>query len=203
MRMARSPRPSARRPSGRSTWPGARSTVCARPSRSLADQASPALARRARVLFRLLTQKGRQPVTSSVRTMRAMRASGPNPASLTCETIPVPEPGPGELLIEVQATAVTADQLTWPESWPAIPCHDLSGGAGGHRPWSAGLAPGGEVYGLVGFDRPGAGAEYVTAPAAALAPKPSSIHYLAAAAVPLRALPPWQALHAHALLPPR
>ncbi len=66
-------------------------------------------------------------MTSSVRTIRAMRASGPNPASLTCETIPVPEPGPGELLIEVQATAVTADQLTWPESWPAIPCHDLSG----------------------------------------------------------------------------
>src|SRR5260370_40395373 len=134
MRMARLRRAGAGRPSGRSTWPGARSTVCARPSRSLADQASPALARRARVLFRLLTQKGRQPVTSSVRTIRAMRASGPNPASLTCETIPVPEPGPGELLIEVQATAVTADQLTWPESWPAIPCHDLSGVLAATRP---------------------------------------------------------------------
>jgi len=52
-------------------------------------------------------------VTSSVRTMRAMRASGPDPASLACETIPVPEPGPDELLVEVQATAVTADELTW------------------------------------------------------------------------------------------
>jgi hypothetical protein len=37
MRMAGSPRPSARRPSGRYTWPGAGSTVGARPSRSLAD----------------------------------------------------------------------------------------------------------------------------------------------------------------------
>ena len=66
-------------------------------------------------------------MTSSAHTMRAMRASGPDQASLTCETIPVPEPGPGELLVEVQATAVTADELSWPESWPAIPCHDLSG----------------------------------------------------------------------------
>ena len=32
---------SVRRPSGRSTWPGAASTVCARPGRSLADQARP------------------------------------------------------------------------------------------------------------------------------------------------------------------
>ena len=66
-------------------------------------------------------------MTSTVRTMRAMRAAGPDPASLACETIPVPEPEPGELLVAVQATAVTAGELTWPESWPAIPCHDLSG----------------------------------------------------------------------------
>jgi hypothetical protein len=41
VRMARSPRPSVRRPSGRSTWLGAGSTVGARPGRSLADQARP------------------------------------------------------------------------------------------------------------------------------------------------------------------
>ena len=108
-------------------------------------------------------------MTSSVRTMRAMRASGPDQASLTCETIPVPEPGPGELLVEVQATAVTADELTWPESWPAIPCHDLSGVVAAVGPGVEGWTPGDEVYGLVGFDRPGAAAEYVTTPAADLA----------------------------------
>src|SRR5215467_14011526 len=132
--------------------------------------------------------------------MRAVRASGPDPASLACETIPVPEPGPGELLVEVQATAVTADELTWPESWPAIPCHDLSGvvaaaGDGAHD-WRSGD----DVYGLVGFDRPGAAAEYVTAPAADLAPKPASVDHLTAAAVPLGALTAWQALHEHAQL---
>ncbi len=134
--------------------------------------------------------------------MRAMRASGPDPASLAYETIPVPEPGPGELLVEVQATAVTAGELTWPESWPAIPCHDLSGVVAAAGPGVEGWPAGGEVYGLVGFDRPGAAAEYVTAPAAELAPKPSSIDHLAAAAVPLGALTAWQALHEHARLQP-
>ena len=141
-------------------------------------------------------------MTSSVRTMRAMRASGVDPASLACETIPVPEPGPGELLVEVQATAVTAGELSWPDSWPAIPCHDLSGLVAATGPGVEGWVPGGEVYGLVGFDRPGAAAEYVTAPAAELAPKPSSIDHLAAAAVPLGALTAWQALHEHARLQP-
>ncbi len=141
-------------------------------------------------------------MTSSVRTMRAMRASGPDPASLACETIPVPEPGPGELLVEVQATAVTAGELTWPESWPAIPCHDLSGVVAAAGPGVEGWATGDEVYGLVAFDRPGAAAEYVTAPAAQLAPKPSAIDHLAAAAVPLGALTAWQALHEHARLQP-
>jgi NADPH:quinone reductase-like Zn-dependent oxidoreductase len=134
--------------------------------------------------------------------MRAMRASGPDPASLACETIPIPEPGPGELLVEVQATAVTAGELAWPESWPAIPCHDLSGVVTAAGPGAEGWPPGAEVYGLVGFDRPGAAAEYVTAPAAELAPKPSSIDHLAAAAVPLGALTAWQALHEHARLQP-
>jgi NADPH:quinone reductase-like Zn-dependent oxidoreductase len=141
-------------------------------------------------------------VTSSVRTMRAMRASGPDPAGLACETIPVPEPGPGELLVEVQATAVTAGELTWPESWPAIPCHDLSGVVAAAGPGAEGWAAGDEVYGLVGFDRPGAAADYVTAPAAELAPKPSSVDHLAAAAVPLGALTAWQALHEHARVQP-
>ena len=141
-------------------------------------------------------------MTSSARTMRAMRASGPDPAGLACETIPVPQPGPGELLVEVQATAVTAGELTWPESWPAIPCHDLSGVVTAAGPGVQDLPPGVEVYGLVGFDRPGAAAEYVTALAADLAPKPSAIDHLAAAAVPLGALTAWQALHEHARLQP-
>jgi len=141
-------------------------------------------------------------MTSPARTMHAMRATSPDPASLAGEMIPVPEPGPGELLVEVRATAVTAGELDWPETWPAIPCHDLSGVVAAAGPGVTGWQPGDEVYGLVGFDRPGAAAGYVVAPAADLAPKPAAVDHVQAAAVPLGALTAWQALHEHAQLQP-
>jgi NADPH:quinone reductase-like Zn-dependent oxidoreductase len=141
-------------------------------------------------------------VTTSARTMSAMRASSQDPASLTCETVPVPDPGPGELLVEVHATAVTAGELTWPESWPTIPCHDLSGVVAATGSGVTGWQPGDEVYGLIGFDRPGAAAEYAAAPAADLAAKPPGVSHVEAAAVPLGALTAWQALHEHARLRP-
>jgi NADPH:quinone reductase-like Zn-dependent oxidoreductase len=141
-------------------------------------------------------------VTTSARTMSAMCASSPDPASLTSETIPVPDPGPGEVLVEVHATAVTAGELSWPESWPAIPCHDLSGVVAETGGGVAGWRPGDEVYGLVAFDRPGAAAEYVATSAADLAAKPSGVGHVEAASVPLGALTAWQALHEHARLQP-
>src|ERR1700745_2966152 len=100
------------------------------------------------------------------RSILAMCASSSDPASLTSQTIPIPDPGPGELLVEVCATAITADELTWPESWPAIPSHAPAGVVSPTAPGADGWRTGDEVYGLVGFDRPGAAAEYVTAPAA-------------------------------------
>jgi NADPH:quinone reductase-like Zn-dependent oxidoreductase len=141
-------------------------------------------------------------VTISARTMSAMRASSPDPASLTCETVPVPDPGPGDLLVEVHATAVTAGELTWPESWPTIPCHDLSGVVAATGGGVTGWRPGDEVYGLIGFDRPGTAAEYATASEADLAAKPSGVGHIEAAAVPLGGLTAWQALHDHARLQP-
>jgi NADPH:quinone reductase-like Zn-dependent oxidoreductase len=134
--------------------------------------------------------------------MAAMRATSPDPASLAREIVPVPDPKPGELLVEVRATAITADELTWPESWPAIPCHDLSGVVAAFGGGVTGWQRADEVYGLVGFDRPGAAAGYVTAPAADLAYKPEGIDHLAAAAVPLGGLTAWQALHEYAQVQP-
>ena len=141
-------------------------------------------------------------MNDTARSMRAMCASSSDPASLTSQSVSVPDPGPGELLVEVRATAITADELTWPENWPAIPCHDLSGVVAATGPGTDGWRAGDAVYGLVGFDRPGAAAEYVTAPAADLAPKPVSVDHLAAASIPLGALTAWQALHEHAKLAP-
>jgi NADPH:quinone reductase-like Zn-dependent oxidoreductase len=130
--------------------------------------------------------------------MRAVRAHSSDPASITSETLPRPAPQPGEVLVAVGATAVTSGELTWPESWPVVPGHDVSGvvhavGTGVRR-----LEVGDEVYGLIGFDRPGAAADYVCVPAADLAAKPDGIDHLAAAALPLGGLTAWQALFDHA-----
>jgi NADPH:quinone reductase-like Zn-dependent oxidoreductase len=134
--------------------------------------------------------------------MHAVLASSPDPDDLACRTVPVPVPGPGEVLVEVRATAVTAGELAWPESWPAIPCHDLSGVAARTGEGVTAFRDGEAVYGLIGFDRPGAAAEYVTVPAAHLAAKPAALEHTAAAAVPLGGLTAWQALHEHAHLQP-
>ena len=135
-------------------------------------------------------------------TMRAMQASDSNATSLSFDQVPIPRPESGEVLVRVAATAVTAQELTWPEKWPAIPCHDLSGVVAGSGPGGTGWADGTEVFGLVGFDRPGAAAEYVTVPAADLAAKPAAVDHVAAAAIPLGGLTAWQALHDHAGLQP-
>src|SRR5256886_11111666 len=153
-----------------------------RPSRSSAEE-------------RTILSTGRtRSMNDAVRSMRAMRASNSDPANLTSESIPVPDPGPGELLVQVRATAITADELTWPESWPAIPCHDVSGVVAATGPDADGWQPGDEVYGLAGLDRPRAAAEYGTPPAADPTPKPPSVDHPRAAAAPLGALPAWRAL---------
>ena len=51
------------------------------------------------------------------RIMRAMRASDADASSLRYESLPVPSPGAGEVLVQVRATAVTPGELTG--SWPA------------------------------------------------------------------------------------
>ena len=141
-------------------------------------------------------------MNSAAHIMHAMRASSTDPASLRYDTVPVPEPGPGEVLVQVGATAVTARELTWPEAWPVIPCHDLSGVVAGAGPGGSWWRDGDEVFGLIGFDRPGAAAEYTTIPAADLAAKPATTGHVAAAAIPLGGLTAWQALHDHGRLQP-
>lgn len=144
-------------------------------------------------------------------TMTALRAHHRGgPEVLVVERAPVPVPGAGEVLIEVHAAAITFDELTWEETWtrdgasriPVIPSHEVSGVVAELGPGVTGLEPGDEVYGLIGFDRDGAAAEFVAAPAADLAAKPSSASHVAAAALPLAGLTAWQALVDHAAVRP-
>jgi NADPH:quinone reductase-like Zn-dependent oxidoreductase len=125
------------------------------------------------------------------------------------EDAPQPHPGPGELLVRVYATGVIATELTWTPTYQnkdgsertlPIPGHDLSGVIEEVGSGVTTIARGSEVYALIAFDRDGAEAEYTIALPSELAPKPRTLDYTQAAAVPLAALTAWQALFDHASL---
>ena len=155
---------------------------------------------------------GAQPTARQAReqaTMNALRAHARGgPEQLVCEAAPVPSPGPGELLVQVHAAAVTFAELTWDLSWtrdgmdrtPVIPSHEFSGTVVAVGPETdPGRMPAGvDVFGLVPFDRDGAAAEYVTIPVENAAVKPSRCSHVEAATLPLAAATAWQALVRHA-----
>jgi NADPH:quinone reductase-like Zn-dependent oxidoreductase len=136
--------------------------------------------------------------------MRAVRLHPPGEVGdLVVEEIDVPRPGPGDAIVRVHAAAITRDELTWPvDRLPATPSYEVSGvvaavGVGVEAP-----AVGADVYALTPFDRDGAAAEYVVVPADVLAPKPTSIGHVDAAAVPMAGLSAWQGLFVHGGLEP-
>lgn len=142
-------------------------------------------------------------------TMQAIRAhTRGGYENLVLESAPKPVPADDEVLIEVRAAAITYDELLWDETWtrngvdrtPIIPSHEVSGTVAATGAAVTDLSVGQDVYGLIEFDRDGAAAQFVAVPAADLAPKPSSIDHVQAAALPLAALTAWQALVDHANL---
>jgi NADPH:quinone reductase-like Zn-dependent oxidoreductase len=145
-------------------------------------------------------------------TMMALRAHvRGGPEQLTYEQAPVPGIRPGEALIAVHAAAITFAELTWDLSWtsrdgrdrtPVIPSHEVSGTVAAVGDGVSSLRVGDDVFGLIDFDRNGAAAEFVTAPASELAGKPRTESHIEAAALPLAALTAWQALVDQARLQP-
>jgi NADPH:quinone reductase-like Zn-dependent oxidoreductase len=144
--------------------------------------------------------------------MKALRlhARG-GPEQLFFEDAPTPEPGPDEVRIRVYAAGLTPTELKWDETYrwsdgrpriPSIPGHDVSGTIDAVGARVTDLAVGDAVFGLIDFPRDGSAAEFVTAPAATLAPKPRTLDHLQSAAVPLSARSAWQALLEHARLEP-
>ncbi|OKI01449.1 NADPH:quinone reductase [Streptomyces sp. CB02923] len=142
--------------------------------------------------------------------MRAIRLhEHGGPEVLRDDRVPIPAPGPGEVLVRVHAVGVNPPDWylrdgmadlppeTRPEySLPVIPGTDLSGVVEAVAADVDGLAVGDQVFGLLRF--PGFGgstyAEYVAAPAADLARKPAGIDHVHAAGAPMSGLTAWQFL---------
>jgi NADPH:quinone reductase-like Zn-dependent oxidoreductase len=146
-------------------------------------------------------------------TMRAIRLhefGGPD--VLRYETVPFPEPKPGELLIRVHAVGVNPPDWYLRDGYrqqrlpadlmpsiplPAIPGSDVSGVVAAVAPDVDGFSVGDDVFGMLRFPSFGdsaAYAEYVCAPASDVALKPPGVDHVHAAAVPMSGLTAWQFL---------
>ncbi|MET8638018.1 NADP-dependent oxidoreductase [Streptomyces sp. NPDC004096] len=143
-------------------------------------------------------------------TMRAVRLhEHGGPEVLRDDEVPIPEPGPGEVLVRVRAVGVNPpdwylrDGLTNipPETrpkfdLPVIPGTDVSGVVEAVAADVEGFSTGDEVFGLLRFPSfdGSAYAEYVAAPASDLAHKPTGIDHIHAAGAPMALLTAWQFL---------
>ncbi|WP_330335969.1 NADP-dependent oxidoreductase [Streptomyces sp. NBC_00557] len=143
-------------------------------------------------------------------TMRAVRLHEyGGPEVLRYEEVPIPEPGPGEVLVRVHAVGVN------PPDWylrggltkmpgetesavtlPVIPGTDVSGVVEAVAADVDSFVVGDEVFGLLRFPsfRGSAYAEYVAAPASDLAPKPAGVDHVHTAGAPMAGLTAWQFL---------
>jgi NADPH:quinone reductase-like Zn-dependent oxidoreductase len=141
--------------------------------------------------------------------MKAVRVRKPEGLEgiegLVYEDAPDPRPAIGDALVQVRAASFTPTELTWPlrtdraghERAFVIPAHEGSGVVVALGYGTAGVSVGDEVYGLIDGYRDGWAAEYVTIEARSLAPKPTTLDFIQAAAVPQAGLTSWQALFDH------
>ncbi len=141
--------------------------------------------------------------------MKAVRSHTPEGFegidSLVYEEAPDPRPSIGDALVQVRAASFTPTELTWPlridrdghERESVIPAHEGSGVVVALGYGTAGLSVGDEVYGLIDGYRDGWAAEYVTIEAHSLAPRPRTLDFVEAAAIPQAGLTSWQALFDH------
>jgi len=146
-------------------------------------------------------------------TMKAVRLHEfGGPEVLRYETVPVPEIGPGELLIRVRAVGVNPPDWYLRDGYrhqslpadmmpsiplPAIPGSDVSGVVAAVAPDVDGFSVGDDVFGMLRFPSFGdsaAYAEYVIAPATDVALVPPGVGHVVAAAVPMSGLTAWQFL---------
>jgi NADPH:quinone reductase-like Zn-dependent oxidoreductase len=125
------------------------------------------------------------------------------PEVLRYEDVEEPVPGAGEVRVRVAATTFNPvdDGIRggflrgpFPVALPHTPGIDVAGTVDALGEGVDGIDVGDEVIGFLPMVGAGAAAEYVVAPAAVLAPAPSSIPLTDAAALPLVGLTAWQAL---------
>lgn len=139
-------------------------------------------------------------IPSTMRALRFHEYGGPEVLRFD-DDVPVPTPGPGEVLVKVAGSGV--NPVDWklreghlkevfPTELPAIVSWDFSGTVVALGKGVTELQEGDEV---IGFNRSGTCAEYCVAPVAATALKPVSMDLADSAGIPIAAQTAYQALH--------
>jgi NADPH:quinone reductase-like Zn-dependent oxidoreductase len=125
--------------------------------------------------------------------MKAVRFDQYGPVEvLDVRDVPVPEPGPGEVLVRVKAAGINPGEAkirdgslhaVWPATFPSGQGSDFAGVVDKLGPDVTTVAIGEDVIGWV--DTRSSQAEYVVAEAANLARKPASLPWEVAGAIPV------------------
>jgi NADPH:quinone reductase-like Zn-dependent oxidoreductase len=135
------------------------------------------------------------------------REAGIGGLSLT--ELPYPHAAENDVIVQVHAAGFTRGELDWPGTWtdrtgrdrsPSVPGHELSGVVVELGYGTTGLTVGQRVFGLADWLRDGSLAEYAAVEARNLAPLPSGVDHVEAAALVISGLTAWQALFDHAQL---
>jgi NADPH:quinone reductase-like Zn-dependent oxidoreductase len=143
---------------------------------------------------------------ATMRVIRIARFGGPEVLHL--ESIPVPTPGKGELLIKVAAAGVNPVDYKirggrYPavkqDKLPYVPGRDVAGTIVECVAPTERFSKGDNVFAMPAIER-GGYAEYAVVKATEAAPMPAALNFIQAGAVPLAALTAWQGLFKHGRL---
>ena len=120
------------------------------------------------------------PIPASMKAWRVHKFGAPE--AMVFETVPRPDPGPGEVLVKIHAAGVgpwdgwiRAGQSVLPQPLPLTLGSDLSGTVVAVGSNVADVAVGDQVFGVTNSQFLGAYAEYAVASAGMLGKKPSSL----------------------------
>lgn len=122
---------------------------------------------------------------------------------------PEPQPAINDVIVQVHASCITGDELSWGATWtdrterdrsPSIPGHELAGVVTALGYGTTGLSVGQRVFGLTDWYRNGTLAEYVAVEARNLAPLPADVDFSVGAALVMPGLTAWQGLFDHGRL---
>jgi NADPH:quinone reductase-like Zn-dependent oxidoreductase len=127
---------------------------------------------------------------------------------LRVDDVPRPDPGPGEVLVQVKAAGINPGEAKiregalherFPATFPSGQGSDLAGIVAETGPEVTGFRAGDEVLGWV--DTRSSQAEYAIVEAASLAPKPPAVPWDVAGAIPVAGFTAWATVRAVGLQP--